>query len=74
MRTFVKLREMLASNTELARKLAAMESKYDEQFAVVFEVIRQLMAPPATPRRRIGFKAREKRAAYSINIKRKQGK
>jgi hypothetical protein len=64
MRTFVKLREMLASNTELARKLAALERKYDEQFAVVFEAIRQLMAPPATPRRQIGFKAKEARAAY----------
>jgi hypothetical protein len=47
---------------------------FDEKFAVVFEAIRQLMAPPATPRRQIGFKAREKRAAYSVNKKKKQGK
>ena len=64
MRTFVRLREMLASHSELARKLAALESKYDEQFAVVFEAIRQLMVPPATSRRKIGFKAKEARAAY----------
>ena len=64
MRAFVRLRQMLASHTELARKLAALESKYDDQFAVVFEAIRQLMAPPARPRRRIGFKAKEARAAY----------
>ena len=42
MRTFVKLRKMLASHTELARKLAALERKYDEQFAVVFDAIRAL--------------------------------
>jgi len=53
--------------------LAALERKYDEKLAVVFEAIRQLMAPPATPRRQIGFKAREKRAAYSINKKGSRG-
>ncbi len=63
-RTFVKLRELLTTHADLARKLAALESKYDEQFAVVFEAIRQLMVPPATPRRRIGFKAKDARAAY----------
>jgi hypothetical protein len=41
-----------------------LERKYDEQFAVVFEAIRQLMAPPEAPRRKIGFKAKEARAAY----------
>jgi hypothetical protein len=45
MRTFVKLRQMLASNAELARKLDAPEKKYDAQFKVVFDAIRQLMAP-----------------------------
>jgi DnaJ-domain-containing protein 1 len=62
--SLVRLRQMLASHSELASKLAALERKYDEQFAVVFEAIRQLMAPPATPRRQIGFKAKEARAAY----------
>jgi hypothetical protein len=54
-RAFVKLRQMLASNADLARKLAAMEKKYDAQFKVVFDAIRQLMSPPAKPKREIGF-------------------
>jgi hypothetical protein len=59
MRTFVRLREMLLSNAELARKLAALENKYDAQFKVVFDAIRELMLPPAPPKRQIGFHARE---------------
>ncbi len=56
MRTFVKLRKMLASHEELARKLDALERKYDHQFKKVFDAIRQLMAPPSPePKRRIGF-------------------
>jgi hypothetical protein len=56
MRTFVRLREMLLSNAELARKLAALENKYDAQFKVVFDAIRELMLPPAAPpKRQIGF-------------------
>jgi hypothetical protein len=56
MRTFVRLREMLLSNAELARKLAQLEKKYDAQFKVVFDAIRQLMSPPPEPpKRRIGF-------------------
>ncbi len=55
MRAFVRLRQMLASNAELARKLAALENKYDAQFKVVFDAIRQLMSPPAKPKREIGF-------------------
>jgi phage regulator Rha-like protein len=55
-RAFVRLRQMLSSNAELARKLAALENKYDRQFKVVFDAIRQLMSPPpAKPRREIGF-------------------
>ena len=53
MRAFIKLRRMLASNDELARKLEELEKKYDEQFGVVFEAIRQLMRPPDPPRKRI---------------------
>ncbi len=61
MRTFVKLREMLATHKELARKLAALERNYDQQFKVVFEAIRELMTPPEHPRPKIGFDAgREK--------------
>jgi ORF6N domain len=56
MRAFVRLRLMLASNAELSRKLAALEKKYDSQFKVVFDAIRQLMAPPDPPKKRpIGF-------------------
>lgn len=55
MRAFVRLREMLLTNAELARKLADLESKYDAQFKVVFDAIRQLMTPPDKPRHRIGF-------------------
>ena len=55
MRTFVRLREMLLSNAELARKLAALENKYDAQFKVVFDAIRELMLPPEPTRRKIGF-------------------
>lgn len=56
MRTFVRLRQLLQSNTELARKLAVLEQKYDSQFKVVFDAIRQLMAPPEQPKKRpIGF-------------------
>jgi hypothetical protein len=55
MRAFVKLREILASNRELARRLDEMEKKYDGQFKVVFDAIRELMRPPERPRRRIGF-------------------
>jgi phage regulator Rha-like protein len=54
-RAFVRLRQMLASNAELARKLAALENKYDAQFKVVFDTIRQLMSPPVKPKREIGF-------------------
>lgn len=55
MKTFVRLRELLATHRDLAEKLAALESKYDAQFRAVFDAIRELMAPPRQPRRRIGF-------------------
>jgi len=56
MRAFVQLRQMLSSNADLARKLAALEKKYDAQFKVVFDAIRELMTPPEPPaKRRIGF-------------------
>ncbi len=57
MRAFVKLRELLATHKDLARKLEALERKYDAQFKVVFDAIRQLMAPPAPKTKRIGFRA-----------------
>src|SRR5205085_3223973 len=59
MRTFVRLREMLLSNADLARKLADLENKYDAQFNVVFDAIRELMLPAAPPKRQIGFHVHE---------------
>jgi hypothetical protein len=56
---------MLASNAQLARKLDALEKKYDAQFKVVFDAIRQLMAPPPRPdKRKIGFLVEEKTVSY----------
>jgi phage regulator Rha-like protein len=55
MRTFVKLRQMLAANANLSRKLNALEKKYDTQFRAVFDAIRELMKPPEPKRRKIGF-------------------
>jgi len=59
MRTFVQLRRLMDSNRQLARKIEAMEKKYDEQFGVVFDAIKRLIAEDdarrASPKRRIGF-------------------
>lgn len=55
MRAFVRLRGMLSSNAELSRKVNALEKKYDSQFKLVFDAIRQLMTPPETKKRKIGF-------------------
>jgi phage regulator Rha-like protein len=57
-RAFIRLRQILATHKELARRLDDMEKKYDEKFRVVFEAIRQLMAPPAPKRPQIGFRTR----------------
>ncbi|MDQ2855626.1 MAG: ORF6N domain-containing protein [Acidobacteriota bacterium] len=56
-RAFVRVRQMLASNTELARKLDELEGKYDRQFRIVFDAIRQLMSPPLASRKQIGFRS-----------------
>ena len=63
MRAFVQLRRMLASHADLARKLSALEKKYDEQFKVVFDAIRELMVPPEPKKKgEIGFSpSRDKR-------------
>jgi len=55
MRAFIRLRVMLASNADLARKLDALEAKYDARFESVFQAIRDLMTPVPGPRKRIGF-------------------
>ncbi len=56
-RAFVRVRQIVSANAELSRKLDALEKKYDSQFKVVFDAIRQLMAPPEPKKRRIGFLA-----------------
>ncbi len=56
MRAFVRLRDLVGHNREMTRRLNDLESKYDRQFKVVFDAIRELMAPPApASKRRIGF-------------------
>lgn len=60
MRTFVRLRQMLQANADLAHKLAALERKYDRQFKAVFDAIRELMDPPKQSGKRIGFGARDR--------------
>ena len=54
-RAFVRLRQILESNVDLAKKLDGLEKKYDSQFKVVFQAIRELMTSPDTPKRKIGF-------------------
>lgn len=60
MRAFVRLRGMLQEHADLARKLTALEKKYDAQFRVVFDAIRDLMTPTLPPRKPVGFRKEEK--------------
>ena len=64
MRTFTRLGEMLATHKDLARRLDDLENKYDAQFKVVFDAIRQLMTPPEPKKKKIGFVVRERSAQY----------
>jgi len=66
MRAFSQLRALLATHADLARKLEELEKKYDGQFRVVFEALRQLMNPSEPPRKQIGFGVRERRAVYRV--------
>jgi phage regulator Rha-like protein len=70
MRTFVKLRKILASQKDLVHRLDELEKKYDDHFQVVFDAIRQLMTPPEKPKRRIGFQVDEPKAIYRIRKQR----
>ncbi len=73
MRAFVKLRETLETNRELARKFAELEphvGKHDEEVAAIIEAIRQLMASPSKPRREIGFHVREAAPSYRVRRRR----
>ena len=55
MRTFTKLREMMAGHKELKHKIENMENKYDHQFRIVFDAIKKLLEPPEKPKKSIGF-------------------
>ena len=73
MRAFVRLREMLATHKELSRKLADLEQRiegHDEHIQNIFNAIRQLMTTTESPRKKIGFTAREKQKAYGKKRKR----
>lgn len=70
MRTFVRLREMIASHRELAKKLEELEKRYDAQFRSVFEAIRQLMTPSSSRRPQIGFHAKEGKVLYLSSARR----
>jgi len=56
MRTFTKLREMMLSHKDLQKKIESMESKYDYQFKIVFDAIKQLLKPPGKPKKKIGYR------------------
>jgi phage regulator Rha-like protein len=70
MRTFVRLREMLATHEELRRKIDAMEKRYDARFQAVFDTIRQMLETPVPAKKHIGFHARPElpaKSAKSVN-------
>ena len=72
-RAFVRLREMLSSNTQLAQKLAELERKvagHDEDIQQIFKTIRQLLTQPEPARRQIGFHVRERRGVYRVKVRR----
>ncbi|MDI6802981.1 MAG: ORF6N domain-containing protein [Bacteroidota bacterium] len=73
-RTFIRLRELLATHKDLARKLEDMEKKYDHNFKIVFDAIRQLLSPPEKPKRPIGFRVEEPLVRYRTSSGKKKRK
>jgi len=71
MRAFVRLRQILASSRELSKRLDELEKKYDAQFKIVFEAIRQLMTAPEPKKRPIGFLVEEPKVPYVTKIKKR---
>lgn len=65
-RTFVKLREMLANNAELREKIEDMEKKYDKQFRIVFDAIKRLLHKDPEPKRPIGFRLDENKELKNV--------
>jgi hypothetical protein len=77
MRVFVRLREMMATHKELARRLSELEKHlrdHDHQIQTVFEAIRQLMAQPDPPKKKIGFMAKESKGVYGVKKTGRRGK
>ena len=64
MRAFTKLRQMLSTHKDLKRKIESMEKKYDQQFQIVFEAIKQLLETDEKPKKKIGFTVKEKQKRY----------
>jgi len=71
MRAFTQLRQMLSTHKDLKKKIETMEKKYDQQFQIVFEAIKQLLEADAKPRKKIGFTVKEKQKAYGKSIPKK---
>lgn len=71
MRTFAELREIISRHRDLTKRLDELEKRYDAQFKVVFEAIRELMKPPESKKRPIGFLVEEPKALYRTRIRRK---
>jgi len=70
-RAFVRLRQWPANYSELSQRLDEMEKKYDAQFKIVFDAIRQLMIPPGPKKKEIGFLVKEARAVYAARKRKK---
>jgi hypothetical protein len=69
MRASIKLQEMLSTHEDLKRKIESMEKKYDKQFQIVFEAIKQLIETDEKPKKKIGFTIKEKQKAYAKRMK-----
>ncbi len=72
MRAFTQLRKMLSTHEDLKRKIETMEKKYDQQFQVVFEAIKQLIDEEGIPKKKIGFTVKEKQKAFGKKTKKKK--
>ena len=64
MRAFTQLRQLLSTHDQLRKKIEAMEKKYDENFKIVFEAIKQLLEADEKPKHRIGYTVKEQQAEY----------
>ena len=71
MRAFTQLRKMLSTHEDLKKKIESMEKKYDEQFQIVFEAIKQLIETDEKPKKKIGYTVKEKQKKYGKKNKRK---